>query len=160
MRVKRREQRRSWGPRTAATLGCLAAAALAIGAIGATTAQATEKAYGGEFYWGCTYSWGAPCVEPHYHPKLETLLTMSADESSELSPGRPTQNRYPAAKPDHAARCVAAAGWDGSQITPWSSGEELVVSGGGGGPGYGEIGTCAVYYSIALYQVADWEGES
>ncbi len=160
MRVKRRENRRTGARRAGTVAGCLAAAALAVGGIGAGTAQATEKAYGGEFYWGCTYSWGSPCIEPHYHPKLETLLTMSADESAALSPGRPTQNRYPAAKPDHVDRCVAAAGWNGGQITPWSSGEELVVSGGGGGPGYGLIGTCAVYYSISLYQVADWEGES
>ncbi len=137
----------------------LTATTLTIGMIGAGSAQAA-KAYGGEFYWGCTYSWGAACIEPHYHPKLETLLTMDADQAHYLEPGVETENRYPAARPDGADRCIAAAAWNGTQYEPWTSGYELIVSGGGSVGGYGMIGTCAVYYNISLYQIADWGGET
>lgn len=137
---------------------CLAVAALAFGTAGAGSAQA--KSYGGEFYWGCTYSWGSACIEPHYHPKLETLLTMDADAAAADFPGVEGMNRYPAARRDGAERCIAAAAWNGSQYEPWTSGYGDIVSGGGSVGGYGMIGTCAVYYDISLYQDADWGGEN
>jgi hypothetical protein len=137
----------------------LTASAVAVAAVGAGSAQAT-KAYGGQFFWGCTYSWGAACIEPHYQPKLETLLTMDADQAHYLLPGDETENRYPAARPDNVERCIAAAAWNGTQYQPWTSGYDLIVSGGGAVGGYGMIGTCAVYYNISLYQIADWGGEN
>jgi hypothetical protein len=141
-------------------LRMLAAAALAAGASAAllsTPAQAVKE-YGGEFWWGCTYSWGSFCVEPHYQPHVDDLLTFDAQSAHEWDP-RETENRYPAPPSEGVERCMAAAVWDGSQETPWVSAWKFVNDEPGEVPGYGMIGTCEPYYNIPVYQYVNWGGE-
>lgn len=144
---RRRRRRRT-------TIIALATALVAVAAF-AAQAQA-KKFYGGEFWWGCTYSYGAACIEPHYETHITYLRSMDPDNAAEWLP-QETENRYKAPHPDGIERCVGAAVWNGALTEPWVAGwgyvAYLLPS---GPPGYGMIGTCAVYYSIALYQYVNW----
>lgn len=121
----------------------------------AATAQA-KQFYGGEYWWGCTYSWGTACFEPHYETRITYLRTMDPDNASEWLP-QETENRYKAPRRDGIERCVAGAIWDGSQTEPWVEGWGYVSALYPSAPvGYGMIGSCVPYYSIALYQYVNW----
>jgi len=135
--------------------GLAAAAALGALAVGGAHAQA-QRFYGGEYWWGCTYSWGAPCIEPHYQPAIHYLRTMDPDYAWKWVP-QETENHYKAPVPDGIERCVLGAVWNGTQTEPWVGGWGAVVNEyPSGPPGYGFIGSCTPYYSIALYQYVNW----
>ena len=131
------------------------AAALALGAAASGSAQA-QQFYGGEYWWGCTYSWGTACIEPHYEPAIHYLRSMDPDDASQWLE-QETENRYKAPRRDEIERCVAAAVWDSGQTEPWVAGWGYVVATYlNGAPGYGMIGSCEPYYNIALYQYVNW----
>jgi len=139
-----------------ALLPLAALLAAASGGALAGPAQA-QQFYGGEYWWGCTYSWGAACIEPHYETRITYLRSMDPDNAAAWLPGQETENRYKAPHPDGVERCVAAAVWNGTQTQPWVAGWGYVSAlYPGAPPGYGMIGTCAVYYQIALYQYVNW----
>jgi hypothetical protein len=135
----------------------LAAVLCAVAASGAVAGPAqAKKFYGNEFWWGCTYSWGTACIEPHYETSITFLRSMDPDNAHEWLP-QETENRYKAPVPDNIERCVGAAVWNGSQTKPWVAGWGYVDAlYPGGTPGYGMIGTCVAYYQIALYQYVNW----
>src|SRR4051794_14628299 len=95
----------------AAALSATAAAALA------GPAQA-QKFYGGEFWWGCTYSYGTACIEPHYETRISYLRTMDPDNAAAWLP-QETENRYKSPHADGIERCVGHAIWNGGQTQPW-----------------------------------------
>ncbi len=146
----RHYRRRAWR-RVALPL----AAALLAAAAFAASAHA-QKFYGGEYWWGCTYTWGTACIEPHYETRITYLRTMDPDNAAEWLP-QETENRYKAPHPDGIERCVAAAVWNGGQTEPWVAGwgyaAYLLPS---APPGYGMVGSCQPYYGIALYQYVNW----
>ncbi|MGO9487492.1 MAG: hypothetical protein ACLQBB_00510 [Solirubrobacteraceae bacterium] len=135
------------------------ALALGLGTLMAVCASGPAQAqqfYGGEYWWGCTYSWGTACIEPHYETAIHYLRSMDPDNAVQWLDAE-TENHYKAPKGDGIERCVAAAVWDGGQTEPWVSGWGYVVAEyPGGAPGYGMIGSCAPYYGIALYQYVNW----
>ncbi len=141
-------------PRTR-RLPAVLAGFLAAGALTAAAASA-QQFYGGEYWWGCTYSWGSVCIEPHYEPAIHYLRTMDPDNAHEWL-DQETENRYKAPAHDGIERCVGAGVWNGSQTEPWVGGWGYVVAEyPSGAPGYGMIGSCQPYYSIALYQYVNW----
>ena len=86
----------------------------------AGSAQA-KKFYGGEYWWGCTYTWGTACIEPHYETNITYLRTMDPDNAAEWLP-QETENRYKAPHPDGSNGASAAAVWNGGQTEPWVAG--------------------------------------
>lgn len=148
----RHDGRRAW---RRVALPPLAAALLATTAF-AGSAHA-QKFYGGEYWWGCTYTWGTACIEPHYETRITYLRSMDPDNAAAWLPGQETENRYKAPHPDGIERCVAAAVWNGGLTEPWVAGwgyaAYLLPS---APPGYGMIGSCEPYYGIALYQMVNW----
>jgi hypothetical protein len=134
-------------------LGVLAA--LAITALASAPAQAIKE-YGGEFWWGCTYSWGSPCIEPRYETAVNYLMTFDSQRAHEFLPGDETENRYPAPSGDGKERCMSSAVWNGSQVAPWVNAWDYVAEAPGGMAGYGMIGTCEPYTDISVYQYVNW----
>ncbi len=132
-----------------------AAAALLV-ALAASGPARARQYYGGEYWWGCTYSWGSPCIEPHYETAIHFLQTMDPDHAASWLEAE-TENRYKAPRRDGIERCVGGTVWDGSQTEPWSGGWGIVQTAyPSGPPGYGVIGSCEPYYGISLYQYVNW----
>jgi hypothetical protein len=147
--------RRTRALRRRLALAALTIAALAAGLTAASAAQA-QRFYGGEYWWGCTYSWGSPCIEPHYETAIHYLRSMDPDNAAAWLEAE-TENRYKAPRADGIERCVGAAVWNGGQTEPWVGGWGYVVAEyPSGPPGYGFIGSCVPYYGIALYQYVNW----
>jgi hypothetical protein len=131
-----------------ATVGAIIACAM-----GATMLPATAQAeYNGQYYYGCTYSWGAACVGPYQH--LENVYTMDSDLAWATMAGRKPANGYKQAE-EHAGEsrdvCASYENPYGTVAAAWS------CNWGGAYTephawGYPTIGTVYEYYNISMYQ--------
>ncbi|MFI4990906.1 MAG: hypothetical protein ACHQHO_08370 [Solirubrobacterales bacterium] len=133
-------------------MALVAAACLLAGAF-AASAQAE---YNGKYYSGCTYSWGAACIQPYQH--VEDTLAMDPDHAYQMYGGAQRSNGYPAPVPDHIERDVCASVFSEPNKT-LAYGWACAWGQAGEWPhlwGYAGLGTGQVYYNIALYETTNY----